>query len=214
MRRNGTESCQRLLHGLVRPGRTERLLQPKRLDLRIRSVTGESHTITPSSWSPCRAAVAIVTKPPMLCPITTGGPLIPPADRDTDHLFGPLLERVGVAVCTVPVARQVDREHSELAGERGGDVRPPVGVGAAAVHEHETPPGGFTPREVVDASPADLQLAVVEGHVERAAEPRGCSLVDRDGLDHRGDATQPLASQLLRRFTVISRIAWLRSNDA
>ncbi len=44
------------------------------------AATGESHTITPASSSEWRPAVAMVTKPPMLWPTTTGGPSMPPAE--------------------------------------------------------------------------------------------------------------------------------------
>ena len=43
------------------------------------SVTGESQTIAPLTPLPWRAAVPIVTKPPIECPTTTGGPAMSPA---------------------------------------------------------------------------------------------------------------------------------------
>ena len=43
------------------------------------AATGESHTTAPASRSEWRAAVAMVTNPPMLWPTTTGGPSTPPA---------------------------------------------------------------------------------------------------------------------------------------
>ena len=50
----------------------------------------------------------------------------------------------------VAVAAQVDGDHPELAGEPGRNVRPPVGVRAAAVDEHEATAAPLTPRDVVD----------------------------------------------------------------
>ena len=61
------------------------------------------------------------------------------------HLVGPLVQGVGVAVATVPVARQIDRHHPEFGGEGGRHVRPPVGVGAPTVHEDQSPPARFAP---------------------------------------------------------------------
>jgi len=52
-------------------------------------------------------------------------------------LLGPALERVLGAVRTVAVPGQVDRDHTEVIAEAGRDVRPPVRMGAPAVHEDE-----------------------------------------------------------------------------
>ena len=41
-------------------------------------MTGESQMMAPLTRAPWRAAVAMVTMPPMLCPMITGGPSIPP----------------------------------------------------------------------------------------------------------------------------------------
>lgn len=87
------------------------------------------------------------------------------------HLVDPLLERVAVAVVAVAVPGQVDGHDAELVGEAGRDVGPPVGVGAAAVDEHEARAPGLAPGQVVDAGPVDVDPAVLTGDREGAAEP-------------------------------------------
>ena len=78
-----------------------------------------------------------MTKPPMLWPTIDRRAVDAARLGDRHDLVGPLLERVVVAVVAVAVAGQVDGHDAELVGERGGDVGPPVRVGAAAVDEHQ-----------------------------------------------------------------------------
>ena len=42
-------------------------------------MTGESHTMAPLTSAPWRAAVPMVTNPPIECPTITGGPAMSPA---------------------------------------------------------------------------------------------------------------------------------------
>ena len=115
---------------------------------------------------------------------------MPPAEATAIDLAGPLLELVRVAVVAVAVARQVEGQHPEVRGEGGGDVGPPVRVGAAAVHEDQPAPAPLAPGEVVDRGPLDLDHLVGERHRERPLEPgRGRRPRDRS----RGRSVGPIA---------------------
>src|SRR3546814_2860356 len=72
------------------------------------------------------------------------------------YLTGPLLELVALTVTAVTVATQVDCNDATLAGERRGDVRPPVGVRSPTMHEHEAAPPWLTPGQVVDGGTLDV----------------------------------------------------------
>ena len=94
--RHGAEAGQRLLDRRVRSGagRTpafSRYGSDLGVGLGDRRVADDDAR---RSGRRGRAAVAMVTKPPMLWPTTTGGPSIPPASATAHDLVGPLLERV------------------------------------------------------------------------------------------------------------------------
>ena len=68
------------------------------------------------------------------------------------------------------MAREVHRDDPELLGEGRGDVRPPVGVRAAAVDKHQAAGVRFAPREVVDRA-VDVDGRVIERDGQGAPEP-------------------------------------------
>ena len=109
---------------------------------------------------------------------------------NSDDFRGPLLEGVGIAVLAVAVAGQVDRQHPEFVGEASRHVRPPVGVGPAAVDEHEAPPARLAPGEVVDARRLHLDEAIGERHRQCPTEPsRGVRVQRARQVGHVVDAT-------------------------
>ena len=71
----------------------------------------------------------------------------------------------------VAVPGQVDAEHAELVAEPGGHVRPPVGVGAAAVNEDQAALAGPAARQGVDRAPVHRHLDVVLSDGQCATEP-------------------------------------------
>jgi hypothetical protein len=93
---------------------------------------------------------------------------------DGDDLLGPLLERVRRAVAAVTVAGQVEGHDAEFVAEGGGDVRPPMGVRTAAVHEDQPAGPGWAEGQRVDGTATDVDLEVAGGHGQGPPEPRRC----------------------------------------
>src|SRR3546814_16588353 len=111
----------------------------------------------------------------------------PPRSTRTDTLFPSTtvfqsrLGLVALRVTAVTVATQVDCNDATLAGERRGDVRPPVGVRSPTMHEHEAAPPWLTPGQVVDGGTLDVDEAIGERHGQSTPEPF------RSVRVHRGD---------------------------
>src|SRR3546814_7155505 len=96
----------------------------------------------------------------------------PPRSTRTDTLF---------PYTTLFRSTQVDCNDATLAGERRGDVRPPVGVRSPTMHEHEAAPPWLTPGQVVDGGTLDVDEAIGERHGQSTPEPF------RSVRVHRGD---------------------------
>ena len=90
-----------------------------------------------------------------------------------NDLVGPLFQGVPVSPVAVAVSRQVQCRDAVVAGELGGHVGPPVGVGGAAVDEHQAGPAGLTPCEVVDRRTVHVDGRVTVGDVEGVPVPGG-----------------------------------------
>ena len=125
------------------------------------SVTGESHTITPGELVGVEGrggdgdeAAHAVADDDRLARDAAGRRRRPSPRRSTARC------RSASRWSLSPWPGQVEGHHPELVGERRRDVGPPVGVGAAAVHEHQAAPARLAPGQVVDRGPADLHLAV------------------------------------------------------
>ena len=86
-------------------------------------------------------------------------------------LVGPLVQGVGVAVATVPMARQIDRHHPEFGGEGGRHMGPPMGVGAPTVHEDQSAPVRFAPGQRADGTAVDLHLFLAERNGQGPIKP-------------------------------------------
>ena len=173
LRRHRAEPGHRLVHGGVGAGGAEGLLEPVRLDLGVRlgdRRVADDHAaqavgVERGGGDRDEAAHAVADDHGVSC---EAGRV-----RHGDDLVGPLLDRVDVAVVAVAVTGQVERDHPEVLGERRRQVGPPMGVGPAAVDEHEPRSAGLAPGQVVDARAADLDVLVRVRHRQRAAEPRG-----------------------------------------
>ena len=83
--------------------------------------------------------------------------------RDREHLVGPGVEGVRSRGAAVAVAGQVDGHDSVLGGEERGDVVPPLGVGRAAVHEHDALTDPACPSAIADPGALDLDLGASYG---------------------------------------------------
>ena len=89
------------------------------------------------------------------------------------HLVGPRLDGVHRAPAAVAVARQVDGDDVVLRQEQRRDEAPPVGVGGAAVDEHEAGALDVAPAQVVDVARLDPHRALLGRRGDGRREPRG-----------------------------------------
>ena len=86
-------------------------------------------------------------------------------------LVGPPLQRVHVTPVAVTVAGKVEGRDAVVAGELGGHVGPPVGVGGSAMDEHQAGLAGFAPGQVVDRGTVDVDRGVPVWHVQGMPVP-------------------------------------------
>ena len=138
--------------------------EPEKLRATLRDVFGWHHVDAHDGW-------LIFALPPAELGVHPSDGPAHELSFMCDDLVGPPGQRVRVAVVAVPVAGQVERQHPVVPGEVGRHVRPPVGVGTTAVHEHQTAPAPLAPRQVVDVGAVDGDHVVVERHRQRPPEP-------------------------------------------
>jgi hypothetical protein len=93
-------------------------------------------------------------------------------------LARPDVERVVVAAAAVAVAGQVQGQHPPVAGQQRGDVVPPVGVGAAAVDQHQAAWAGLTPGQVGDGRALDVDPMGLGLGGQGLGEPLGRRRID------------------------------------
>ena len=117
--------------------------------------------------------MAIVTNPPMLWPDDDRRAGDAAGVGHGQDLVGPLVERVDGRGGRCRRGRTGRAPPPGSRRRTGRDVGPPVGVGAAAVDEHEAAAARLAPGQQVDAGTVDLGPLVGERHGQRPAEPRG-----------------------------------------
>ena len=78
---------------------------------------------------------------------------------------------VALPAAALPVPAEVDGDHVVLLGEERRDVRPPLGVGGAAVDEDEARIVPLAPLDEVDRRPLDVDGALAPIGGEGPGEP-------------------------------------------
>ena len=130
--------------------------------------------------------------------MTTGRPSMPASAATAITSSAHCSSVVDLPVPAVAVAGEVDRSNPELIGERRGHVRPPVGVGAAAVHEDEPAAPRLAPVQVVHRAAVDLDRR--RGRAGTATAARNhVGRVGKDGGDRH--QARPKRRRRCRRAT-------------